>query len=102
MTIEALPAATPPKEASFDKLLSHDDVQMQNLPQTSTTQGQEQPTRVQVRLNVVEVALESGYCLVWVIACGLKKVSNWIKALQALENTSILLALVLFLQLMKV
>ena len=45
MTIEALPA-TPPKEASFDKLLSHDDVQIQNAPQTSTTQDHEQPTRV--------------------------------------------------------
>jgi len=45
MTIEAL-SATPPKEASFDKLLSHDDVQIQNLPKTSTTQDQEQPTRV--------------------------------------------------------
>ena len=30
MTIEALPAAIPPKEASFDKQLSHDDVQIQN------------------------------------------------------------------------
>ena len=46
MTIEALPAATPPKEASFDKLLSHDDVQIQNLPEKSITQEQEQPTRV--------------------------------------------------------
>jgi len=45
MTIEALPA-TPPKEASFYKLLSHNDVQIQNLPQTSTTQDQGQPTRV--------------------------------------------------------
>ena len=45
MTIEALPA-TPPKEASFDKLLSHDDVQIQNVPQTSTTQDHEQPIRV--------------------------------------------------------
>ena len=45
MTIEALPAAASPKEASFDKLLSHDDVQIQNLAQMSTTQDQEQPTR---------------------------------------------------------
>ena len=45
MTIEALPA-TSPKEASFDELLSHDDVQIQNAPQTSTTQDHEQPTRV--------------------------------------------------------
>ena len=59
MTIEALPAATPPKEASFDKLLSHDDVQIQNLPQMSTTQDQGNPQRL-VQLNAVEVAL----CLV--------------------------------------
>ena len=45
MTTEALPA-TPPKEASFDKLLSHDDVQTLNLPKTSTAQDQEQPTKV--------------------------------------------------------
>jgi len=45
MTIEALPA-TSPKETSFDKLLPHDDMQIQNLPQTSTIQDQEQPTRV--------------------------------------------------------
>ena len=44
MTIEALPA-TPPKEASLDELLSRDDVQIQTLPKTSTTQDQEQPTR---------------------------------------------------------
>ena len=45
MTTEALPA-TPPKKDSFDKLLSHDDVQIQNFPKTSTTQDQEQTTRV--------------------------------------------------------
>ena len=45
MAIEAIPA-TPPKETSFDKLLPHDDMQIQNLPQTSTIQDQEQPTRV--------------------------------------------------------
>ena len=45
MTIEALPA-TPPKEALFDKLLSHDDVQIRNFPKKSITQEQEQPTRV--------------------------------------------------------
>ena len=45
MTIEALPA-TPPKEASFDELVSHDDVQTQNLPKTSITQEKEQHTRV--------------------------------------------------------
>lgn len=45
MTTEALPA-TPPKEASSDNLLSHDDVQILNLPKTSTTQNQEQPTKV--------------------------------------------------------
>ena len=45
MIIEALPAATPPKEASFDKLLSHDDMQIENVPEMSTTQDQEQPTR---------------------------------------------------------
>ena len=45
MTIEAL-RATPPKKALFDKLLSHDDVQIQNFPKTSTTQDQEQTTKV--------------------------------------------------------
>ena len=44
MTVEALPS-TSPKEASFDKLLSHDDVQIQNLPKTSTAH-QEQLTKV--------------------------------------------------------
>ena len=45
MTIEALPA-TPPKEASFDELLNHDNVLIQNAPQTSPTQDQEQTLRV--------------------------------------------------------
>lgn len=45
MTVEALPA-TLPKEVSFDKPLSHDDLQIQNLPNTSTNQNQQQPTRV--------------------------------------------------------
>ena len=45
MTIEALPAAIPPKEASFDKQLSHDDMQIQIVPQMSTTQDKEQPTK---------------------------------------------------------
>ena len=45
MTTEALPA-TPTKKASFHKLLSNDDLQIQNFPKTSTTQDQEQTTRV--------------------------------------------------------
>ena len=46
MTIEALPA-TKPKKALSGKLLSHDDVQIQNsMPQAWTTQDQEQPWRV--------------------------------------------------------
>ena len=51
VTTEVLPA-TPPKKASFDKLLSHDDVQIQNFPKTSTAQGQGL-----LWLHAVEVAL---------------------------------------------
>ena len=43
MATGALPAP-PPKKASFDKLLNHNNVQIQNVPQTSATQHQEQPT----------------------------------------------------------
>jgi len=64
MTIEALPA-TPPKEASFDKLLSHKDVHMQNLPRTSTTQDQEQPTRVATLRRLRSCTLPSLSDTVW-------------------------------------
>lgn len=45
MSVEALPA-TQPEKTSFDRRLSQGDVEIQNLPKTSTTQDQEQPTRV--------------------------------------------------------
>ena len=94
MTIEALPA-TPPKEASFDKLLSHDDVQIQKLPQTSTTQDQKQPTRVATANRRRSGSLPSLSDSVWSQE-SLKLDENFTR------NSNILLGLALFLQLTKV
>ena len=69
----------------------------ENLPQPQLLKIKNSPQGL-LGLNAVQVAL----CLVWVTECGVKKGLKWMKASRTLENTSSLLALVLFLQLTKV
>lgn len=45
MSVEAIPA-TQPKEASFVRQLTQDDMEIQNIPKTSTSQDREQTTRL--------------------------------------------------------
>ena len=85
-TIEASPA-TLPKEASFDNLLSHDDVQTQNFPKTSTAQDQEQPSRVATAKRRRSGSLPSLSESVW---------SQESLKVDESFNTSILLTLVIF------
>ena len=45
MSVETLPASQP-KQASFTRVLTQDDMEIQDLPKTSTSQDQEQASRV--------------------------------------------------------